>query len=215
MVFVYSHKVRNFLGIISISLISSYFAMFYLNLSNPYVYIFLKIISFLLIPTIVSFSWLYFWTDSEDPFRYLALWNTVTQALFLLLNLFRINDFSWGFFGWSYLLVSVVIIFLYLTEYHMSLWGFWVTGILILLNVVLAFSVVMTTFNLVHPFFSVSPSLRALGDFITGMSVMGALFTSSSQLYWHEILKKRRDEMIMHQVWASIDEEMGEKDSDV
>jgi hypothetical protein len=87
------------------------------------------------------------------------------------------------------------------------LWGFWVTGILILLNVVLAFTVVMTTFENLHPYFSLSPSLSAVGDLITGTSVMGALFTSSSQLYWHEILKKRREELIMEQIWSSLDDD--------
>lgn len=202
-----NRKLLNFLSLLSISFLSSYYAIFNLNLTNPFVYIFLKIVSFILIPVLICFSWLYFWTDGEDPFRYLALWNTCTQAIFLVLNLFRINDFSWGFFGWGYLGVSVIVIFFYLTDYHMSLWGFWITGVLILLNVVLAFAVVMTTFENLHPYFSLSPSLRAVGDFITGLSVMGALLASSSQLYWHEILKRRREEMIMEQIWSSLDDD--------
>jgi hypothetical protein len=34
---------------------------------------------------------------------------------------------------------------------------------------------------------------------------MGALFTSSSQLYWHEILRKIRDEILVEMIFDSLD----------
>jgi hypothetical protein len=93
-----------------------------------------------------------------------------------------------------------------LTNWAYSKTGFFITGGLILLNVVFAFGHVMTTFEHVHPFFlNAGPSLAAVSDFITEVSIMGALLTASSQLYWHEILKKRREEEIIEKIFAALD----------
>ena len=65
---------------------------------------------------------------------------------------------------------------------------------------------VMTTFEYIHPYFAMgSTGFRELGMFITEVSAMGALLTTSSQLYWHEILLKRREEMIIEQIFAELD----------
>ncbi len=79
------------------------------------------------------------------------------------------------------------------------------TGVLILLNVVFAFGLALTTFEYVHPWFArEGAGLAALRDFVAEMSVMGALFASSSQLYWHEILKKIREEMLVEKIFDSL-----------
>jgi hypothetical protein len=81
-----------------------------------------------------------------------------------------------------------------------------VTGVLILLNVVFAFGLALTTFEYVHPWFArEGVGLAALRDFVTELSVMGALFISSSQLYWHEILNKIREEVLVEMIFESLD----------
>jgi hypothetical protein len=78
--------------------------------------------------------------------------------------------------------------------------------VLILLNVVFAFGLALTTFEYVHPWFREGDiGLAALRDFVTELSVMGALFTSSSQLYWHEILGKIREEALVEMIFDSLE----------
>jgi hypothetical protein len=36
---------------------------------------------------------------------------------------------------------------------------------------------------------------------------MGSLLVASSQLYWHEILKKRREQEIIERIFAALDAE--------
>jgi len=139
------------------------------------------------VPGLICFSWLLFCRDGDDPFLFLCNWNVGTQILFLALNLVRVQACSWGVFGWLYMVLSAVIVGIYLSNYHFSKWGFWVTGVLILMNVVFAFG------------------LAALRDFVTELSVMGALFISSSQLYWHEILNKIREEVLVEMIFESLD----------
>jgi hypothetical protein len=113
-----------------------------------------------------------------------------------------------GFFGLVYILLSIVLIGIYLTDWAKSKMGFFITGGLILLNVVFAFGLVMTTFEHIHPIFiDAGPSMVAVSDFITEISIMGALLTASSQLYWHEILKKRREQEIIERIFAELEAE--------
>lgn len=194
------------MGILVFGLITAYFAMFYLNLENIWVYIYLKLISYGLIPITICFSWLYLWRNEPQPFRFLSQYNSLTQGLFIALNLLRVPPHRLGFFGLVYIALSIVLIFVYLTDWAYSKTGFFITGGLILLNVVFAFGLVMTTFELVHPFFTnAGPSLAAVRDFITEVSIMGALLAASSQLYWHEILKKRREQEIIERIFAELD----------
>ena len=162
-------KLRNFAGLLMLIMSSTYYAMFHIDLSDGTVVVFLKAVSVGVLPGIVCFSWLYFWADSPDPFRYLALWNSGTQVLFLAVNLLRVPAASWGVFGLMYLILTAVVVALYLTSYHETRWGSFVLDGLILLNVVLAFALTLTTYSLIHPFFA-----------------------SSSQMYWHDILGRRR-----------------------
>ena len=111
-----------------------------------------------------------------------------------------------GFFGIVYIVLSIVLIIVYLTDWAYSKTGFFITGGLILLNVVFAFGLVMTTFEHIHPYFvNAGPSLIAVREFITEVSIMGALLAASSQLYWHEILKKRREQEIIERIFAELD----------
>ena len=111
-----------------------------------------------------------------------------------------------GFFGLVYIMLSLVLIVVYLTDWAYSKTGFFLTGGFILLNVVFVFGLIMTTFEQIHPYFvNAGPNLVAVSDFITEISVMGALLAASSQLYWHEILKKRREEEIIERIFASLD----------
>lgn len=182
--------------------------MFNLNLDNMFVYIFLKLVSFGVIPITLCFSWIWFWRGNPYPFQFLSLWNCGTQLLFLLMNVFRIRSGRIGLFGVAYILLSVFLIIVYLTDWPYTQLGFFFTGGLILLNVVFAFGLVMTTFELIHPFFlSGNAGMVALGVFITEMSVMGALLTASSQLYWHEVLQKRREQQIIEEIFAELDAE--------
>ena len=197
---------RRAVSILLFGLITAYFAIFYLNLENIWVYIYLKLISYGVIPITVCFSWLYLWRNEPEPFKFLSQYNCLTQGLFILLNLIRVPFRRMGFFGLVYIGLSLVLIVVYLTDWAYSKTGFFVTGGLILLNVVFAFGLVMTTFEQVHPYFvNAGPSLVAIRDLITEVSIMGALLAASSQLYWHEILKKRREEAIIEKIFAELD----------
>jgi len=202
-------KVRNFLGLLFLVLVSAYSAMFHLDLNNGAVVVFLKLVSAGVLPGLLCFGWLYFWVDYADPFKYLAVWNSCTQALFLAVNLLRIPTESWGVFGWAYIGLSAVVVALYLTRFHDTRWGFFALGGLILLNVVLAFALTLTTYSLIHPVIASSEreAVRYLGVFVSEMAVMGALFTSSSQLYWHEVLGKRREQALVEGVFQQLEEE--------
>ncbi len=209
-------KVRNFLGLLSLVLASAYIAMFHLDLNNGTVVVFLKLMSAGVLPGLLCFSWLYFWADYADPFRYLAVWNSCTQALFLAVNLLRIPTESWGVFGWTYIGLSVVVVALYLTRFHDTRWGFFALGGLILLNVVLAFTLTLTTYSLTHLVIAASEreAVRYLGVFVSEIAVMGALFTSSSQMYWHEILGRRREQALVEGVFQQLENEATKMSSD-
>jgi len=182
--------------------------MFSQNLEKIWVYIYLKLISFGVVPATICFSWLYLWRNEPNPFRFLSNYNSLTQALFVILNLIRVPIGRLGFFGTAYILLSIALILVYLTNWAYSKTGFFLSGGLILLNVVFAFGLIMTTFEHVHPFFlDAGPGLMALSDFITEISVMGALLVASSQLYWHEILNKRREQEIIERIFAALDAE--------
>ena len=199
---------RRAAGILVFGLITAFFVMFYLNLENVWVYIYLKLISFGLIPATICFSWVYLWRNESDPFRFLSQYNSLTQGLFIVLNLVRVPPNRLGFFGLVYIALSIVLIFVYLSDWAYSKNGFFITGGLILLNVVFAFGLVMTTFEHVNPFFlNAGPSMAAVSDFLTEISIMGALLAASSQLYWHEILKKRREDEIIERIFAALDAE--------
>ena len=199
---------RNASVILAFSLITSAFMMFNLNLDNMGVYIYLKLISFGVVPAVICFSWLYLWRNESDPFRFLSNYNSLTQALFVILNLIRVPFDRLGFFGTVYILLSVALILVYQTNWAYGKIGFFISGGLILLNVVFAFGLVMTTFEHVHPFFlGAGPGLIALSDFITEVSVMGSLLVASSQLYWHEILKTRREQEMIERIFAELDAE--------
>ena len=105
-------------------------------------------------------------------------------------------------------MLSIALIIVYQTNWAYSKTGFFISGGLILLNVVFAFGLIMTTFEHVHPFFlGAGQGLVAASDFITEVSVMGSLLVASSQLYWHEILKKRREQEIIERIFAALDAE--------
>jgi len=202
-------KLRNLSGLVSLTLVSAYFAMFHMDLGNTLVVVFLKLVSVIILPATVCFSWLYFWADSLDPFRYLSLWNCGTQLIFLAVNLVRVPLSQWGAAGWLYVGLSAVIVAFYVTRLHNTKWGFFAVGGLILLNVALVFIVTLTTYAMMHPFFAASQlePVRYLGYFITELAVMGAVYSSSSQLYWHDILTKRREEALVEHVFNQLDEE--------
>jgi len=198
-------KLGKLVGALGLVLLSAYAGMFILNPMNIWVFFYLKAVAVAVIPGLVCFSWLLFWRDASDPFRFLLRWNTGTQVLFLALNLLRVQIGSWGVFGWLYLALSVVIVGIYVSGAHFSRWGFWVTGVLILVNVVFAFGLALTTFEHVHPWLVAGGvGLVALRDFLAELSVMGALFASSSQLYWHEMLKRIREEALIERVFESL-----------
>jgi len=202
-------KLRNFAGLMALVLSSTYYAMFHLDLGSGLTVLFLKLMSVGVLPGLVCFSWLYFWRDSSDPFRFLGLWNSGTQALFLGVNLLRIPFASWGVFGLLYLTLTAVVVAFYLTSYHNTKWGFFALSGLILMNVVLAFALALTTISFIHPVFVASESgaMRYLGGFVTELAVMGAVLTSGSQLYWHDILNRRREEALVEMVFQQLEEE--------
>ena len=197
---------RNFLFILGFGIISALYTIFNLNLDNMYVYIFLKLISFGIIPITLCFSWVWFWRGSVAPFKYLGLWNCATQGLFLILNILRVGRL--GLSGFLYVVLSVFLIVVYLTDWPYTKYGFFFTGGLILLNVVFAFALILTTYDNIHPYFSEgSPGMVALGFFFTELSAMGSLLTASSQLYWHDILTKRREQQMIEAIFAELDAE--------
>ncbi len=198
-------KLGKLVGALSLLLISAYAGMFILDPLSIWVFFYLKAVAVAVVPALVCFSWLLFWRDGGDPFRFLLRWNIVTQMLFLALNLLRVQAGSWGVFGWLYMVLSLVIVGIYASGVYFSRWGFWATGVLILLNVIFAFGLALTTFEHVHPLLAGGGvGLAALRDFVAEFSVMGALFASSSQLYWHEILKRIRDEALVERVFNSF-----------
>ena len=197
---------RNFAAILVFGLASALFVIFNLSLDNIPTYIALKVTSLGVIPITLCFSWVWLWRDSKEPFRFLGAWNCGTQFLFLGMNVLRIRIYRMGVFGVLYVALSLFLIAISLTAWPYTKYGSFITGGLILLNVVFAFGMVMTTFEYIHPYFAMgSTGFRELGMFITEVSAMGALLTASSQLYWHEILVKRREEMIIEQIFAELD----------
>ncbi len=201
----YLHRAAAILGF---SLISSSLLLFNCDVENIWVYVILKLNSYGVIPITICFSWLYLWRNEKDPFSFLSNYNSASQALFVLLTLIRVPFRHLGFFGVVYIVLSIVLIIVYQTRWAYSKNGFFISGGLILLNVVFAFGLIMTTFDHMHPFFmDAGPALLAVSNFITEVSVMGALLVASSQLYWHEILKKRREEEIIEQIFAELDAE--------
>ena len=201
-------KVKNGLLLYGVVLLLAYFSMYFLDVNNIYVWLHLKITSFGLVPSMICFGWLYYWTEAVDRFRFLTSWNSITQSLFLVLTLIRVKPTSWGIMVWLYIIQTAVLVWFYLSDRHKTRVGFWLTGGLILLNVGFAFGVVMTTFDHVHPYLA-NPEigqLTPLGSFITEVSAMGALFTSSSQLYWHEILKKKREDEFWVKLFESLED---------
>lgn len=197
---------RNFAVVIVSGLAVALFIIFNLNLNNIVPYIVLKVISFGVIPVTVCFSWFWLWRASKEPFKFLGLWNCGTALLFLVMNILRVRIGRMGGFGVLYIALSLFLVAVSLTEWPYTKYGSFLTGGLILLNVVFAFGMVMTTFNYLHPYFSMgSPLLVELGMFVTEVSAMGALFTASSQMYWHDILVKRREEMIIERLFAELD----------
>lgn len=199
---------RNFTAILGFGLVSALFIIFNLGMDDMLPYIFVKVISFGVISITLCFSWVWLWRDSKKPFRFLGAWNCGTLFLFLVLNVLRVRIARMGFFGASYVALSLFLIAVSLTDWPYSNYGSFITGALILLNVVFAFGMVMTTFEFIHPYFALgSLGRKELGMFITEVSVMGALLTASSQLYWHDILVKRREQMIIEQMFADLDAE--------
>lgn len=197
---------RNFFASISFGVIAGLFTIFNLNLDNMIIYIFLKLISVGLVPLTLCFSWVWLWRDSKEPFKFLGAWNSVILLLFLILNVLRIQMMRLGAFGVAYALLSLFLAVSSFSDWSHSKYGSFITGGLILLNVVFAFGMVMTTFNYMHPYFTTGGvHYVELGTFVTEISAMGALLTASSQLYWHEILVKRREEMIIEQLFADMD----------
>ena len=195
-------------AILGFSLITSFLMIFTLDIENIWVYLYLKINSYGVVPVTLCFSWLYLWRNESDPFSFLSNYNSASQALFVALNLIRVPPRRLGFFGVVYIVLSIVLIIVYQTRWAYGKTGFFITGGLILLNVVFSFGLIMTTFDHVHPFFvGAGPELVAVSDFITEVSVMGSLLVASSQLYWHEILKKRREEEIIERIFAALDAE--------
>lgn len=124
------------------------------------------------------------------------------------MNTLRVRSERIGVFGVLYILLSFFLIVVYQTDWPYTKWGFFFTGGFILLNVLLAFALIMTTFEHIHPYFAMGgPGLSELGSFITELSVMGALLTASSQLYWHDILQKRREQQIIEAIFAEMDDD--------
>ena len=201
-------KVKNGLLVYGLVLLLAYFSMYFLDVNNIYVWLHLKLTSFGLVPSMICFGWLYYWTDVVDRFRFLTSWNSVTQTLFLVLTLIRVKPTSWSIVIWLYIIQTAVLVWLYRSGHHRTRLGFWLTGGFILLNVGLAFGVVLTTFDHIHPYLA-NPEigqLTPLGSFITEVSAMGALLTSSSQLYWHEILKKQREDEFWVRLFESLED---------
>jgi hypothetical protein len=189
--------------------------MFHLDLGNTLIVVYLKLVSIIALPALVCFSWLYLWVDNPEPFKYLSIWNCCTQALFLVINLMRVPPIHWGAMGWLYIGLSATVIALYSTRLHNTKWGFFVLGGLILLNVVLVFIVTLNTYSMIHPFFADSKleSVRYMGSFVTEFALMGAVFSSSSQLYWHDILIKRREKALVEHVFNKLEEETSRKEA--
>ena len=197
---------RNFSAILVLGLASALFIMFNLSLDNMLNYIVLKVTSFGVIPITLCFSWVWLWRDSKEPFKFLGVWNSGTMLFFLVLNVLRVSITRLGGFGVLYAALSIFLIVVSLTDWIYTKYGSFLMGALILLNVVFAFGMVMTTFEFINPYFAMgSPGFQELGMFITEVSAMGALLTASSQLYWHEILTKRREQMIIEQIFADLD----------
>ena len=199
---------RNFVAILGFGLASALFILFNLGMDEMLPYVFVKVVSFGVIPITLCFSWIWLWRDSKKPFRFLGAWNCGTMLLFLVMNVLRVRLAGMGGFGVLYAGLSLFLIAVSLTDWPYTKYGSFITGALILLNVVFAFGMVMTTFEYINPYFSMgSASLSELGMFITEVSVMGALLTASSQLYWHDILVKRREQMIIEQMFSDLDAE--------
>jgi hypothetical protein len=198
---------KNLLVFMVLVSVSIYICMFILDPTYSFVYIYLKILSVGLVPGAICFGWLYVWRGHADPFNYLGLWNSGTQILFLFMNLFRVQFSSWGVVEWLYIALSFIIVGFYVTKYHETKWGFFISGGLIPLNVVFAFIIVLTTFESQLTFFSQSNTqgILALSNFLAEMSVMGAVYTSSAQLYWHDILTKRREQALVESIFSSLE----------
>lgn len=63
---------RNFVAILGFGLASALFIIFNLGMDEMLPYVFVKVVSFGVIPITLCFSWVWLWRDSKKPFRFLG-----------------------------------------------------------------------------------------------------------------------------------------------
>lgn len=200
-------KLLSFLCLVIVLLSSGYASIFWFSGNSALNVIYLKIIGSAIIPSVLSFGWMALWKESDEPFTFHMNWNATSQIILLGIILSQIQSRSWGLLVWGTVLLTIFLLISNYTGFSGTKNGFSVTGFLILVNVVLLFSIVLTSFNHLDIIFLIEPSFEArllLKALINEVSVMGILLTASSQLYWHEKLKEKQESLFMEKIVNSI-----------
>ena len=169
-------KFLSFLSLVIFILSSGYASIFWFSGSSALNVIYLKIIGVAIIPGLLSFGWMALWKESDEPFTFHMIWNATSQILLLGIILSQIQLRSWGLLVWGTVLLTIILLTSNFTGFSGTENGFSVTGFLILLNVVMLFSIVLTSFSHLEIVFLIEPSFGArllLKAMINEVAVMG------------------------------------------
>jgi hypothetical protein len=161
----------------------------------------------LLIPALLGFGWLYVWREYENPFRFLTMWNAYTQAFFLFLNLVLFNQTQINLFLLLQTIITITLLIFYFTNYVATLKGSKISGLLIMINVFVSFTLILTSLDRINPIFlgrSLQGTIGTFGSFFTDIATIGILAAACPQIYWLDLLVQEREKMIVHQYYESI-----------
>jgi len=167
------------------------------------------------VPGLLGFGWLVFLKDVEEPLSFLSRWNSVSQFVFLALNLVRIEMSSWGIVGLLYAAAYILLISSNAGDYSSYPRRLRRVGMLILFNFLLSFTFILLTLDAMNPVLLAGlgfEGANVYGILLTEMSIMGVLLSAGSQLYWLDILEKKIEVEAWEAYFHALDERERERE---
>jgi len=166
------------------------------------------------VPGLLGFGWLVFVKGVEEPLSFLSRWNSVSQFVFLALNLVRIEVSSWGVVGLFYVAASILLISSNAGDYSSHPRRLRSVGMLILFNFLLSFIFILLTLDAMNPVLLAGLGVEGAnvyGVLLTELSIVGALFSAGSQLYWLDMLEKKIEVEAWEAYFHALDERENEE----
>jgi len=166
------------------------------------------------VPGLLGFGWLVFLKDVEEPLGFLSRWNSVGQFVFLVLNLVRIETSSWGIVGLLYAAASILLMSSNAGVYSLYPRRLRRVGMLILFNFLLSFTFILLTLEAMNPVLLAGlgfEGANVYGVLLTETSIMGALLSAGSQLYWLDVLEKKIEVEAWEAYFHALDERENEE----